>query len=127
MHQHESIIKGVQTNRVSIERDKFFEENNMPVIDAPRKVLPISPMNIFDGCQFHLVNINNEPTKGKYSDPVLIENTKNRTDKQEDTSPSIPSIKLIKLIIATPQKIKKKLMRNNKKLFSIFNFKISIK
>ena len=74
---------------------------------APRNVLPISPINNLDGCQLKIKNANNEDTIGIYIWFKKIDAIIKITKKHPVTMPSIPSIKLVKLIEEIPTKTKK--------------------
>ena len=61
-------------------------------------MLPTSPINNFDGCQFQITNAKSEPTKAKTDKSVLKATTRKMTIKHEDSSPSNPSTKFEKFI-----------------------------
>ena len=90
-------------------RDRF---RIIQIITPPRKLLPTSPIKILDGFQFH----NRNPERA----PIIPHKeslSKNEAKKQiviiePDKIPSIPSIKLQKLIIPVLKKIIKAIKQN---------------
>ena len=75
----------------------------MPAKIEPRKVLPTSPIKTLAGSQFHKRNPINAPIIGIKLDPLRIKANKKIIEKQDAIIPSIPSIKLEKLIIEREQ------------------------
>ena len=73
----------------------------------PRKVLPISPINILDGSQLKNKKAKREEAIGIYMWFKKMEAIKKIIKKQPATIPSIPSTKFIKLIRVIPNKTKK--------------------
>ncbi len=107
MQDTESANNGKDTS--NIHTASYLEEDFriIPANTAPRNVLPISPMNILDGLQFHFRNPNKAKTKGNRgtlfcNDPIL-----RIINIHPATSPSIPSIKFVKLIIPVINKMRK--------------------
>tara|TARA_B100000941_G_C28090421_1_gene343311 strand:- start:30 stop:269 length:240 start_codon:yes stop_codon:yes gene_type:complete len=60
----ESNSKGEQSNNIFITSIKLFELNNKLVKYEPRKRLPESPINTFEGYQFNKINPDNAPIRG---------------------------------------------------------------
>ena len=90
---------GLNINNKPIEIFILFVFNKIQIITPPRKLLPISPIKILDGCQFQNKNPINEPIIPQI-DSVNINVEKRQNVRTEpDKIPSIPSIKLQKLII----------------------------
>ena len=77
----------------------------------PRKVLPISPINNLEGSQLKNKNASREVAIGIYElsndNDAMVKITK----KHPATRPSIPSIKLEKLISETPNKTRKGIIK----------------
>ena len=67
---------------------------------APKKVLPISPMKILAGNLFQNINPNIEPFKTHRFKDDSNANVIKTINIHEESKPSIPSIKLEKLITA---------------------------
>ena len=111
MHMVESNIRGVKRIKNFIPSKIFSLFNAYETINEPKKILPESPMNIFDGYQFNIMNANREPIiiKKLLSPFIYIKNE--ATIKHPLTRPSIPSIKLIRLIMPVPKNIIKKSMK----------------
>ena len=65
----------------------------------PKKQLPASPINIFDGAQLNIKKAVKDPIKIEKSNPNIIDETIIIIREQLPTRPSIPSIKLTKFII----------------------------
>ena len=65
----------------------------------PRKLLPTSPINIFDGFQFQIRNPNKDPIRVQRVPLIKKEYDTNITNIDPVNIPSIPSIKLQKFII----------------------------
>ena len=66
---------------------------------APRKVLPTSPMKILAGDQFHFIKPNKLPTKIHKDESIIMEAYIKTISIEPATSPSNPSMKLVKFII----------------------------
>ena len=96
----ESISRGEDSINILLNSNKFEESNNNPKNNAPRKVLPPSPINTFEGYQFHNRNANKEPTNIKNELDITIEPRAKIKTIEPATKPSIPSIKFMRLIIA---------------------------
>ena len=117
----ESISRGEDSINILINSNKLEESNNNPKNNAPRKVLPPSPINTFEGYQFHNRNANKEPTNIKNELDITIEPIAKIKTIEPDTNPSIPSIKFMRLIIVVPMinnninKIKIKYFSNSPK------------
>ena len=83
----------------------------IPMANAPKKVLPTSPINIFAGLQFQIKNPIKDVNNGKIDDETSIEATNKKIAKFKATIPSIPSMKFIKFI----NTVKKIRIKINKK------------
>ena len=70
----------------------------IPIANAPKKVLPTSPINIFAGLQFQIRKPIKDVNIGKIDVDTSIEATNKKIAKFKPTIPSIPSMKFIKLI-----------------------------
>ena len=60
-----SIKEGLRINVSPSASDKLSDKDIKPKFIAARKVLPVSPINIFAGCQFQVKNAANEPSNNK--------------------------------------------------------------
>lgn len=116
--------KGVDTKRHPKNWFQEFACNKIPKNKAPRKVLPTSPINTFAGDQFRIKNPIKTAIIGYKLDVISIVETDNIIIMHAVTIPSIPSIKLVKFIIASPQrnKVKNIEIKNNWLLKSKFKF-----
>ena len=61
MHMVESNIRGVKRIKNFIPSKIFSLFSAYETIKEPKKILPESPINIFDGYQFNIMNANREP------------------------------------------------------------------
>ena len=98
----ESIRRGEEIINILLDSNILEESSTNPKNNAPRKVLPPSPIKTFDGYQFQIKNASKEPTNIKKELVIKIEHNEKIMIIEPATSPSIPSIKFIKFIIATP-------------------------
>ena len=89
--------------------------NKIQINVPPKKLLPTSPIKILDGCQFHSKNPNKAPVMPHNGSEIKMRKNIN-SYKWTDRIPSIPSIKLQKLIIPVQIRIidATKINSNNK-------------
>ena len=87
--------------------DELFDIDIKPKFIEAKKVLPVSPINIFAGLQFHIIKAKSELKVIRYGWPnfktkqaAIIE-----INNDPPTIPSIPSIKFIKFMIAVKKNI----------------------
>ena len=104
---------------IPIELLKLFAFKIVHIINPPMKLLPISPMNIFEGCQFQIKNPAKEPII-----PIVVPDTNvtediNTTILNPPSMPSIPSMKLQKFIIPVQIKVTNIKIKILKRVFSI--------
>ena len=96
-----------------------IDANNIP----PKNVLPVSPINIDAGDQLNTKNPNKEKViinvKLFWVNPIY----KNVNARQLETNPSIPSIKLIKLISPIPKNKRTKKIMGIKSWGRLIEFK----
>ena len=112
IHNFEAMIMFCGHKLEFVKRALFKRKNN-----APRKVLPPSPINTFEGYQFHNRNANKDPTNIKKELDINIEPRAKIKTIEPDTNPSIPSIKFMRLIIVVPM-INKNINKSRIKYFS---------
>ena len=100
-------MKGVKIKASPTASEKLFDKDIKPILIAPRKVLPISPINIFAGLQFHIINAIRELNSKMYGCPICkkIQHERIEINNDPPTIPSIPSIKFIKFIKAVNTKV----------------------
>ena len=107
---------GLASNIIFIKSIELFTWNIIPTNNAPKKVLPTSPMKIFDGLQ--LKNI--KPIKSAIIDHKLSFKPMANVAKimliVPAKSPSRPSTKFIKFIKPVQMNIIKTKFRNIKKV-----------
>ena len=60
-----SIKEGVRINVSPSASAKLLDKDIKPILIAAKKVLPVSPINIFAGYQFQVKNAANEPSNNK--------------------------------------------------------------
>ena len=89
------------------ELNRLLAFTTIPNINAPKQVLPTSPIKTLAGSQFQKINPTREKTIKNIE--LLIEKAENKNTGIifKQINPSRPSIKLIKFIIAVPKNIKK--------------------
>ena len=102
MQVKESPRRVSDINNNANEFTKSCELKIKHVKTAPKKVLPESPINTFDGYQLRIKNPKIDPAKGKIELSTRNDEEIIITIKQPPTRPSIPSIKFEKFIIAVP-------------------------
>lgn len=73
----------------------------------PKKLLPTSPINIFDGCQFQNRNPKSAPIRPKIEPEIKVIDENRKTNIKPVNKPSKPSIKLQKFINAVEIKTNK--------------------
>jgi hypothetical protein len=90
----------------AIKFELLFKLKRIETRYAPRKVLPVSPINILAGSQFQYKKPSNEPNNIK----IKISNCKAQNNNISiifpAKIPSMPSMKLQKFMIETPNKEK---------------------
>ena len=87
-------------NKYSKLKDQLGSWIKIPPNNAPKNVLPTSPMKILAGLQLKIKKAVNDPTKGMSDGENIIEKIVRYIIIDPATKPSIPSIKFTKFIIA---------------------------
>ena len=116
-----SLAKYLLTTQINASVNKGKKGNNMekdccqdeawiivPANNPPKKVLPTSPINTFEGDQLNIRKAKREETIIQIDGPIFIADVANAIINEEVRSPSIPSTKFVKFIIEVITKATKK-------------------